>query len=71
MAKKTVTLYPANDVQGDGIVEPIEVPNIDKVSFIDNESHGPGHTFGITDTLKGRVILISSPNVVATVVDAS
>lgn len=39
------------------------------ISFIDNESHGPAKTFGITPSfaaLEGRrKLILSSPNVVA------
>lgn len=47
------------------------VNDVTSVSFIDNESHGPGHNFGILASFKGKALIVSSPNTTAVVIDAS
>lgn len=58
-----VTIYPIHKDTG------IKFVDVDKVSFIDRDTHGPGHTFGVEDTFEGRMVLISSPNVAAVKVE--
>jgi hypothetical protein len=58
-------IYPADEAPE----APIEIMNVDRVSLIDNQSHGAGSTFGINNSLTGRLVWISSPNVAAVVVD--
>lgn len=44
---------------------------VDKISFVDANTHGPGKTFGLSeDDLEGKHLIISSPNVVAATVES-
>ena len=63
MAKADVTVY-----SKDGDSE-VTIPGVDNISLIDNESHGAGRTFGLTETRRGRSLLIASPNVSAVIID--
>lgn len=56
-----INIYPANDAPE----EPIALRDVDKVSFIDAESHGKGEVFGLTETFGVRAVIICSPNVTA------
>lgn len=43
---------------------------VDNLSFVDANTHGPGKTFGLTEDLEGRHLIISSPNVIAVIVES-
>lgn len=58
-----ITIYPTHKDTG------LKFKDVDKVSFIDRDTHGPSNTFGITDTFEGRMVLICSPNVAAVIID--
>lgn len=60
-----VKITPAADAELD-----IPVNDVDALSFIDNNTHGKGATFGLTESNKGsRVLIINSANVVTVEVE--
>ena len=62
---RSINIYPAHDAPE----EPITLNNVDKLSFIDRESHGKDEVFGLIDSFQGRAVLICSSNVTAVAVD--
>lgn len=63
----TVTVHPKDAPRG----EEVSYQNVTKWSFIDTNSHGPMHNFGMTnvDTFEGRALYINSALTDLVVVD--
>lgn len=54
-----VRVFPKGDVPEESFRE------VDSISFIDNESHGPIRTFGLVESFKGKALIIASPSITA------
>lgn len=65
--KFRVEAFPAHDAPE----EPMIHEDVDRVSFIDNDSHGPMGNFGITTKVElgEKVAFISSPNITTATVE--
>lgn len=65
--KFRIEAFPAHDVPE----EPVIAEGVDRVSFIDGDSHGPMGNFGITTKFEigEKVGFVSSPNVTLATVE--
>lgn len=58
-----IVVYPINKDTG------LKFTEIDKISFIDKETHGAGSTFGFDEKFEGRALVVCSPNVSVVKID--
>lgn len=65
--KFRVTVFPASDIPE----QPIFIEEVERISFVDNDSHGPMHNFGINTSIEvgQKIAFVSSPNVMAVSVE--